>query len=85
MFEGRQTDKRSKIGDKYSEFSSHLPNKGDVDSHAAMLACALIAQKDADIGAAPLRVLAFAVKANLERDKVSEERLTGTYLVLRVL
>lgn len=85
MFEGRQTDERSRKEDKYSKFSSHLPNKGDVDSHAAMLACALIAQKDADIGAAPLWVLAFAVKAYLECDKVSDVRLTGTYLVLWVL
>ena len=43
----------------------HLPDEGDVHSHGAMLGGALVAEEDADVGRAPLGVLAPAVEALL--------------------
>ena len=53
--------------------------EGNVDAHSAVIASALVAQKDADAGGGPLRILAAAVKAHLF---VS---LNHTYLVFGYL
>ena len=43
-------------------------NKRDMDAHASVVACALVAKEDAYVGRAPLRVLALAVEAGLQKE-----------------
>ena len=48
--------------------TNYLPDERNVCAHRSVLASALVAEEDTDVGAAPLRVLTLAVEALLRKD-----------------